>query len=445
MPHTVTPAEPGSGDQVVTLQEALEIAVSAHRSGDLQAAEEVYGRIVAAAPDWAPALHFYGLLHHHRGKSEEAVRMIRRAISLGGDPGMHNNLGNIFSELGRPAEAAEAYEAAIRLYPEHSDALSNRGVALRALGRLEEAEASYRRAIEVDPRHREAYDNLGGLLSGLGRVQEAIACHAHAMELQPRNADTRRLLASAYTATGEYDKALEILRAWLDQEPNSPTARHLYAAISGRDVPERAGDAFVETTFDRFAATFDAKLAKLDYRAPELVGAAVAGAAGKPGGDLAVLDAGCGTGLCGPLLRPYASRLVGVDLSSKMLQGAASRGGYDELVHGELTGFLQSRPACFDVIVSADTLCYFGPLEAVLAAAAAALRPGGLIAFTVEEEEGPEEVRLNPHGRYSHRAGYVERVLAGAGLAGITIARDILRKERGLPVGGLVVTARMPA
>ena len=28
-----------------------------------------------------------------------------------------------------------------------------------------------------------------------------------------------------------------------------------------------------------------------------------------------MLDAGCGTGLCAPLLRPYASRLTGVDLS----------------------------------------------------------------------------------------------------------------------------------
>ena len=33
-----------------------------------------------------------------------------------------------------------------------------------------------------------------------------------------------------------------------------------------------------------------------------------------------ILDAGCGTGLCGPLLRPLAARLVGVDLSEKMVE-----------------------------------------------------------------------------------------------------------------------------
>ena len=35
--------------------------------------------------------------------------------------------------------------------------------------------------------------------------------------------------------------------------------------------------------------------------------------------SLDVLDAGCGTGLCGPLVAPYARRLVGVDLSEAML------------------------------------------------------------------------------------------------------------------------------
>ena len=59
--------------------------------------------------------------------------------------------------------------------------------------------------------------------------------------------------------------------------------------------------------------------------------------------DLAVLDLGCGTGLAGQMLRPCASRLVGVDLSAEMLAKAEARNIYDQLVAAELTEWLPFR------------------------------------------------------------------------------------------------------
>ena len=144
----------------------------------------------------------------------------------------------------------------------------------------------------------------------------------------------------------------------------------MIAACSGRDVPARASDAFIEQTFDSFAGSFDAKLAKLLYRAPALVAAMLADSDVEASKSLDVLDAGCGTGLCGPLIAPYARRLVGVDLSARMLAQAQARNVYDELVKCELTAYLRDSPGAFDVIVSADTLVYFGPLQDVVAASA---------------------------------------------------------------------------
>ena len=189
----------------------------------------------------------------------------------------------------------------------------------------------------------------------------------------------------------------------------------MLAACSGHDVPPRASDAYVEETFDSFAASFDSKLAQLSYRAPALVAQMLAESDVEASKSLDVLDAGCGTGLCGPLIAPYARRLVGVDLSEPMIAQARARNVYDELVKQELTAYLGDSTEEFDVIVSADTLVYFGLLEDVAAAAANALRPGGRLVFTVEELNGAGSdagYTISPTGRYRHARPYVERVLA---------------------------------
>ena len=85
----------------------------------------------------------------------------------------------------------------------------------------------------------------------------------------------------------------------------------------------------------------------------------------EPSKSLDVLDAGCGTGLCGPLVAPYARRLTGVDLSAGMLAQAKEKNVYDALMKGELTEYLRDSREAFDLIVSADTLVYFGGLEDV--------------------------------------------------------------------------------
>ena len=156
---------------------------------------------------------------------------------------------------------------------------------------------------------------------------------------------------------------MAIFEEWLKEEPDNPIARHMLAACSGRDVPQRASDRYVEQTFDSFAASFDAKLARLSYRAPALVAAMLEDSGLAPTKSLDVLDAGCGTGLCGPLVAPYARRLVGVDLSAGMLTRAKEKNVYDELYKVELTEYLRDQREAFDVIVSADTLVYFGDLR----------------------------------------------------------------------------------
>jgi predicted TPR repeat methyltransferase len=133
---------------------------------------------------------------------------------------------------------------------------------------------------------------------------------------------------------------------------------------------------------------------------------------------------------------------VGVDLSAAMLAKAKERACYDALETAELTAYLAAHPATFDLIVSADTLVYFGDLTAVLTAAALSLRPGGHLIFTVEAAPADASAGflLHPHGRYSHTRPYLQSTLTTAGLTPVAINPAPLRMENQAPVQGFVVT-----
>ena len=130
-----------------------------------------------------------------------------------------------------------------------------------------------------------------------------------------------------------------------------------------------------------------------------------------------------------------------------MLAQARQRNVYDELLRCELTGYLADCSETFDVIVSADTLVYFGALEAVVAACDRALRPGGRLIFTVEELEGTEHevgYSLGASGRYRHAREHVQAVLTETTLLPEIVSAE-LRLEAGEPVAGLVVQGTKPA
>lgn len=440
-------AQQPSDDRALTLDEAVAVALALQQAEQWAAAEDIYRSVLEVAPSHADALHFSGVLAHQQRRAEDAITLIERSIEL--EPvraDWYSNLGIVLQDQLRLDDAVTAYRSAIALDPAHANAHSNLGVVLRATGKVAEAETAYRAAIRIDPEHSDAYHNLGVLLNAQKRPREAAFCFSKVITLRPRDPEARRLLALAHCTLGEVDQAVEIFENWLEDDPDDPIARHMLAACSGHNVPPRASDAFIESTFDSFAASFDSKLSKLLYRAPGLVAEMLKRSDVAPSMALDVLDVGCGTGLCGPLIAPYARRLVGVDLSERMLDQAGERNVYDELVKCELTAYLAGCTETFDVIVSADTLVYFGPLEPVVGAAEHALRSGGRLIFTVEELVGAghgDGYSIGTSGRYRHARDHVQRVLEAANLRP-EIASAELRLEAGEPVAGLVVRGTKP-
>lgn len=437
----------------ISLDDALRLAIEMQQQRQLDGAKTLYHRILEVSPQHPDALHLLGMLRHQMGRSDEGVALIEQAIAIEpGFAGYRNNLGNIHASNGRVAEATQAYERALELAPGDADLHNNLGALYKAERRFDAARACYEKAIALNPQHINALNNMGLLHAELGDRSGAIRYYVQSLELMPGNPSARRLLGLTYYTLGKIDEAAEVYRQWLEHEPDQPMARHMYAACTGLNVPERAADDYVEQTFDGFAESFESILnERLAYQAPQLVAGMLARHLPAPQKQHVMLDAGCGTGLCGPLVAPWAATLAGVDLSRGMLDRAQTKGVYNDLYKAELTEFLTLSTGHWDVILSADTLCYFGDLQPAMKAAAQALRPAGWLTFTVEALEGSagdqahqKPFQIQPHGRYAHSTAHLNQTITEARMTLVEIRQEILRHEGGKPVQGWLVLARRP-
>lgn len=423
----------------------VSLAISLHQTGHLKEAEELYESALRQSPRDADALHFLGILRHQQGQSDSAIELIQQALQV--NPHYVDarvNLGNILKETERYEEAKRAYQWVIDRNPKHAESLNNLAVVLRVLDETDKAIELFERAIEQQSGNASFHQNLGNAYKAAARVEDALTAYRRAVEIDPNLTTAHLSLGRALYVFGRIDEAVIVYKQWLQIEPDNAVAKHMLAACEGGDVPERCSDEFVKESFDAFASSFDEVLERLEYRAPSLVEEAIEETLPSPSSQFSILDAGCGTGLCGDALKPYAKQLIGIDLSPKMLVKARSRGCFDELHEAELSHYMVTHANEFDVIVSADTLVYFGELEKAFDAASLALRANGYLVFTVErlDDDATAGYQLNPHGRYSHRADYVRAALERSGFEVIKLEEQVLRLEVRRPVHGLIVVAK---
>jgi predicted TPR repeat methyltransferase len=218
------------------------------------------------------------------------------------------------------------------------------------------------------------------------------------------------------------------------------------AALGAAPTPERTDLPYVETLFDDYAARFETALVDgLGYVAPARLGELIDDVRAGQAPVERALDLGCGTGLMGERLRQHAQRLDGIDLSAGMIAEAVRKGIYDRLEQAELMAFLGGGDEPYDLMAAADVLNYCGALPPIMAAAAARLAPGGLIAFTLERHDGEEPLVLRTSLRYAHSETAARAAVVEAGLILRTLVTAPLRQDRGQPVWGLLVLAERPS
>ena len=413
--------------------------------GETDSAAQAYQEALALSPNDRQSLARLVELHADHAPDWDVDACFTELTTRGADDAELFNLwGNALQQQCRWREAEQRYHQALQRDDNNPDYLNNLGTLHTHGGDHEKAAACYIQALESGGAHADRLFNLASACLKLSRTEDAITYYRAALKENPRHAEAYYNLGMTYYSSARMAESAEVFDAWLHHDPDNPVARHLAAAARGARL-ERAPDSYVKREFDQFADSFDARLDKLGYRGPRLILNALPAEIRVARRTLRVLDAGCGTGLCAPGLRPLARRLVGVDLSPGMLDRARELNLYDELVEAELGGYLRGQRSAFDLIASADTLNYFGRLDSLFAALRDALADNGLLVFTLEKappETSDEDYRLNPNGRFMHAESYVIETLEKAGFSAIQASEEIIRREAREDVLAHVISAR---
>lgn len=271
---------------------------------------------------------------------------------------------------------------------------------------------------------------------------------AQALEIAPEWAAGWDLLGAYHEKSGSVAEAIAAwrrLEALDDDEVFG--ARLKLAAHDAGAAGEGTAVGYVEALFDQYAAQFEQSLVgRLGYRVPEILNQMVMEEMAALGLSrfAKALDLGCGTGLMGERLREKVDFLEGVDISAAMIAETARKGIYDSLQKAELVAALNVRRAEADLMTAADVFIYCGALQPVLAALVPALKPGGLVAFSLEAHDGEEALFLRPSLRFAHGVAATRDALVVAGLNILRFETAVLRFDRGAPITGMLIVARKP-
>ncbi|SFU62909.1 Predicted methyltransferase, contains TPR repeat [Polaromonas sp. YR568] len=455
------------GEAIPALEQALSInpaladvhyllGTASKALDDLPDAIRHFTKALELKPDFEFAYRdLFGLLLQS-GKLEDAKALIKKAIfAFPRSAEFHFSLGNLLFNETDFLGAIICHSKAVTLEPTASMSYKIMGDAHGRLNHLKKAIECYETAISVDATNADAHAALGGAMNASGKGEKAIECYRRAIELKPEHVEAHRFLGNILLERGDKEGAINSYRRVVELQPDSPVA-HLVAALSGENS-ERAPTGYVEQLFDEYAPTFDAHLVQtLRYDAPKKLIDLVCEASAPAAGQWSVLDLGCGTGLSGLAIAPYAKELVGVDLSGNMLAQAQARGIYSRLERMDMLAMMQEEAASrYDVVISTDVFIYVGRLDGLFGEAQRLLRAGGLFAFSVESldvanEEGKDgsdlpdarDFRLNTTGRYTHSLAYLTRIASNHGFEMLRRKEVQIRVEVSKTVPGYLMLWR---
>jgi tetratricopeptide (TPR) repeat protein len=227
-----------------------------------------YERAIAIAPS-VKAHWMLGRILEGQGWVELALQHYREAMTIDPaffTPDSHINVGRLFHERNFCAEAANFFNAALRLQPDYAPAYQALGNLLIAQGdvaaaaklyaeaeivdldlitakqyndlgvacirhnKLDEAIGHFQTAIQIQPDYADAHCNLGNTFLQQQNLREAVICFQEALSIDPNFEEVYYNLGTSLAKLDRLDEAITFLHAAISISPNFADAHYNLAS-----------------------------------------------------------------------------------------------------------------------------------------------------------------------------------------------------------------------
>jgi tetratricopeptide (TPR) repeat protein len=268
------------------LEQTLQTAITHHKAGELENAEQLYRSILSEQTNHPDANHNLGVLLKQYDKADSALPFFKRALESNSNQGQfwisyidtlihlgqYDAAQNVLNEgqakglkgdavdqlkerlalqkgqgnkkmssgppqakidavislysRGQLQEALSALEAMIKNYPNTPLLYNISGACHKALGQLDAAVKSYEKALAIKPDYAEAHYNLGNTLNDLGQLEAAVKRYEQALAIKPDYAEAHYNLGITLQELGQLDAAVKSYEKALAIKPDYAEAHY---------------------------------------------------------------------------------------------------------------------------------------------------------------------------------------------------------------------------
>jgi len=403
------------------------------KNNQLDAAKKQFKNVLALHPDHIEATFYLGVLLLESNQLALAENAFDDVLANDGEHVQAlTNLGVIALKRDQGQLAIDYFTKALGFDNQHQDARNNLAATFIHHDRFENALMHYDVLLQQEPHNIEYLYNAGVAQMALGHLQEAIDHFETILALQNNHFATLNNLAAIQIRLGDRQQAVTLLERALAAHPTDEASQFMLHALTGQEKNPKASPAYVSNLFNNYALYYDQHLqGSLSYTLPQHIGRLLHRL--KCNNIDYAIDLGCGTGLCGSILRELSNKLIGIDISPKMLAQATNKGLYDKLIEAELVNFLDYNTQSYQLAVAADVLPYLGELDTFFAAIRRRLSDKGLFIFSHEISE-TNPWTLQESARFSHHPDYIKTLCNQHGLKIIEQERVTARHQNQQPL-----------